>query len=116
MPFRTAHSIVGRAAASGGRPELSQMDSISLEIAGFAVSEAGFSEEDLRRALDPRGNVALRANTGGPAPEEVGRMIAERWASIAAEESLLEERRKRVDGAAEALLSQGRPGVKEHEG
>lgn len=43
-------------------------------------------------------------------------MIAERWASIAAEESLLGERRKRVDGAAEALLSQGRPGVKEHEG
>lgn len=116
MPFRTAHSIVGRAAASGGRPELSQMDSISQEIAGFAVSEAGFSEEDLRGALDPRGNVALRANTGGPAPEEVRRMIAERWASIAAEESLLAERKKQVDGAAEALLSQGRPGVKEHEG
>ena len=68
MPFRTAHRIVGRIAASGGRPGLAELDGIAREIAGFAASERGFSEADLERALDPKSNVALRANTGGPAP------------------------------------------------
>ena len=72
MPFRTAHSIVGRIAASGGRPDMAELDEIALEIAGFRASERGFSAADLERALDPKSNVALRANTGGPAPAETG--------------------------------------------
>ena len=68
MPFRTAHSIVGRIAASGRRPGMAELDEIALEMAGYRASERGFSEADLERALDPTSNVALRANTGGPAP------------------------------------------------
>jgi argininosuccinate lyase len=103
MPFRTAHRIVGRIAASGGRPTLGQLDEIALEIAGFPASERGFSETDLQRALDPRSNVALRANTGGPAPAETGRMIQERLERIAAGEERLNERRGRVERAMEEL-------------
>ena len=68
MPFRTAHSIVGRVAALGRRPDMGGLDTIAQEIAGFRASERGFSAADLERALDPKSNVRLRANTGGPAP------------------------------------------------
>ena len=106
MPFRTAHSIVGRIAASGERPSMAELDMIALEIAGFRASERGFSEADLERALDPKSNVALRSNTGGPAPAETARMIKDRWARIAVGEGRLAERRSRVDRAREELRSE----------
>ena len=75
MPFRTAHSIVGRVAALGRRPDMDGLDKIAQEITGFRASERGFSAADLEKALDPKSNVALRANTGGPAPAETERMV-----------------------------------------
>jgi argininosuccinate lyase len=99
MPFRTAHRIVGRIAASGIRPGLAELDEISREMAGFAASERGFSESDLTRALDPRSNIALRANTGGPAPAETERMVRDRLERIAAGEERLAQRRSRVERA-----------------
>lgn len=111
MPFRTAHSIVGRIAASGGRPTLVKIDDISREIAGFPVSEEGFSESDLERSLDPRSNIALRSNPGGPAPGETARMIEERMRMIAEEEAILAAMQARVDGAVEALRAMARSRV-----
>ncbi|MCX6677087.1 MAG: argininosuccinate lyase [Methanothrix sp.] len=99
MPFRTAHSIVGRIAASGSRPGLAELDDIALEMAGYRARERGFSAADLERALDPKSNVALRDNTGGPAPAETQRMIKDRWARIAAGEERLAGRRRRVERA-----------------
>jgi argininosuccinate lyase len=106
MPFRTAHSIVGRIAASGGSPTLAQLDEIARELAGFPASEHGFSETDLQRALDPRSNVALRKNTGGPAPAETGRMIEERLNGIEMGEERLKERRGLVESALEELRAE----------
>jgi argininosuccinate lyase len=99
MPFRTAHRIVGRIAASGSRPGLAELDEIALENAGYRASERGFSEADLERALDPRSNVALRANTGGPAPVETERMIRDRLGRIAKGEERLAQRRSLVEKA-----------------
>ncbi|MDD4652105.1 MAG: argininosuccinate lyase [Methanothrix sp.] len=99
MPFRTAHSIVGRIAASGIRPSLAELDGIALELAGFRASERGFSEADLARSLDPKSNVALRANTGGPAPAETERMVRDRLEKIAAGEERLARRRSRGEKA-----------------
>jgi argininosuccinate lyase len=106
MPFRTAHSIVGRIAASGSRPGMAELDAISLKIAGYRASERGFSVEDLERALDPKSNVALRANTGGPAPLETERMIKDRLERIAAGEARLVGRRSRVEKALEDLRTE----------
>jgi argininosuccinate lyase len=82
---------------------MAELDEIALELAGFAASVRGFSAADLERALDPKSNVALRANTGGPAPAETGRMIKDRLGRIAAGEERLAERRGRVDRALEEL-------------
>lgn len=103
MPFRTAHSIVGRIAANGRKPDLQELDATTQEMAGFRASERGFSAADLQRALDPGSNVALRANTGGPAPEETERMIGQRLKRIAAGEERLAQRRIRVEKARELL-------------
>lgn len=103
MPFRTAHSIVGRVAASGQRPDLADLDRIALEMAGYRVSERGFYAADLERALDPRSNVSLRANLGGPAPQETERMVRERLQRIACAEERLAERRGRVEQAIAEL-------------
>lgn len=103
MPFRTAHSVVGKVAALGRAPGMQELDQICLEIAGFRASERGFSEADLLRALDPKSNVALRSNTGGPAPEETGRMIKERQKMIAEAQERLAERRLRAEGAIQRL-------------
>jgi len=63
----------------------------------------GLFQADLERALDTRSNLALRANTGGPAPAETERMIKDRWARIAAGEERLAGRRSRVERAQEEL-------------
>lgn len=106
MPFRTAHSIVGRIAASGKMPGLADLDGIAQELAGFRASERGFSEEDLTRALDPKSNVALRANTGGPAPAETERMVRDRLGKIAAGEERLAGRRSRAEKALGKLQAE----------
>ena len=105
MPFRTAHSIVGRIAAGGGRPQLDDLDGIALEIAGFKASQKGFFQADLDRALDPRSNVAMRANAGGPAPQETERMIEEREKTIALAEARLAKRQERSLRALAELKS-----------
>jgi argininosuccinate lyase len=99
MPFRTAHRIVGRIAASGKRPNMTDLDKIALEIAGFRPSERGFCEEMLDLALDPRSNVALRSNTGGPAPSVCKLMIKRRSEQISRISERLAKRRKQVDTA-----------------
>jgi argininosuccinate lyase len=106
MPFRTAHSIVGRIAASGKMPGLADLDGIALELAGFRASERGFSEADLARALDPKSNVALRANTGGPAPAETERMVRDRLEKIASGEERLARWRSRAEKALGELKAQ----------
>lgn len=103
MPFRIAHLIVGRIAASGHKPNLPELDTIAMEFAGFRPSERGFSVEVLEKALDPRSNVALRSNTGGPAPTETKRMVSERITKLDEEKDRISLMRSRVDNALDAL-------------
>jgi argininosuccinate lyase len=103
MPFRTAHRIVGRIAASGERPSIAELDEIALEIAGFKASERGFSAEMLEKALDPKSNVALRDNIGGPAPAEGRRMVAERFKQISDGKERAAKRRKKAESALAGL-------------
>ena len=103
MPFRTAHSIVGRVAALGRRPDMRGLDAIAQEIAGFRASERGFSAADLERALDPKSNVALRANTGGPAPSETLRMVEVRRKMLSQHSQLVAEWKSKATRALREL-------------
>jgi argininosuccinate lyase len=105
MPFRTAHSIVGRIAALGRSPGMGELDEISLEMAGFRASERGFSDVDLEKALDPRSNVRLRANTGGPAPSETLRMIESRHKMLSQHSQLVAEWQNKATKALRELMA-----------
>lgn len=74
LPFRTAHSIVGRAVALGG-PTPANMDTAGREITGQDLSSRGLTPIDIKTALDPVRSVEGRKVTGGPSPDEVERQI-----------------------------------------
>jgi argininosuccinate lyase len=78
IPFRNAHQIVGALAAKREVPTIRDLDEVAERIAGFRPSERGFGKKELEAALDPKENVAVRSRIGGPAPEETGRMVADR--------------------------------------
>jgi argininosuccinate lyase len=103
MPFRTAHQIVGALAVKSETPTVRDLDDAAERIAGFLPSERGFGEVELKRALDPKENVALRSRTGGPAPAETRRMAADRKRRIEENERLVVEMRGRVDQALSSL-------------
>lgn len=103
IPFRNAHQIVGALAAKREVPTIRDLDEVAERIAGFRPSERGFGKKELEAALDPKENVAVRSRIGGPAPEETGRMVADRRKRIEENGCLIEEMKGRVDRALAAL-------------
>lgn len=104
IPFRTAHQIVGRIARLPGKPSLEDLDRIAMEVADLRLSQMGFTAEDLERALDVRTNVSMRSRPGGPAPEEVSRMLDARKKYMESASSRIAERRSSVDAAIKRLM------------
>jgi len=78
IPFRSAHKIVGKLALDGKySPSLEELDEVAMAVVGFKVSEY-LSEDDLKKAVDPKLIVESRSNVGGTSREEVERMLEER--------------------------------------
>jgi argininosuccinate lyase len=82
LPFRKAHQIVSRVGREAMRLQLSA-DQLSLDLLNQVAQEVigrrlQLSAEQLRQALDPLHFVTVRTLPGGPNPEVVKRMIAER--------------------------------------
>ena len=82
LSFRKSHKITGaivrylsnnNLTIENITPEI--IDKISLELGG---EEIHISAEDIAKALDPINFVNIRKVTGGPAPEEVERMLQNR--------------------------------------
>jgi argininosuccinate lyase len=82
LSFRTSHRIVSKVVAQALQQGL-RADEITLALVKEAAvsvigRELALSEEELHRALDPVHFVAIRTLPGGPNPNEVRRMIAQR--------------------------------------
>jgi argininosuccinate lyase len=73
VPFRKAHAIVGKLAASGKR-----LDALSNEEFRAAADTFG---EDVREVFDVRKALGRRSATGSPSPENISRQIA-RWREL----------------------------------
>ena len=80
--FAFAHKVVGRLAAicmDNDIPcesiDAKMIDDIAMELFNQKV---GFTDAEVKEALDPRENVQMRESMGGPAPKEVERMMKER--------------------------------------
>ena len=73
VPFREAHAIVGKLAASGKR--LSALSNDEFRAASNAFAE------DVREVFDVRKALQRRSATGTPSPENIARQIA-RWREL----------------------------------
>jgi argininosuccinate lyase len=73
VPFREAHAIVGKLAASGER-----LNALSDEE--FRAASNAFGE-DVREVFDVRRALRRRSATGSPSPENIERQIA-RWRQL----------------------------------
>jgi argininosuccinate lyase len=107
MSFRMAHNIVGltvRQAVDEGKSAMeltgAMLDVSSQELFGQPL---GLSEAALRGALDPWQNIVVRKVTGGPAPEEMARMLGNAAGRLKDAESRQEARRGAIKGAREEL-------------
>jgi argininosuccinate lyase len=113
LPFRTAHSIVGRAVKMGAL-DLATLEAAAQEVAGLSLCGQGLTAERVAAALDPAFSVAERKAIGGPAPSETTRAIAERRCLLAGDEAAAAARKEAVATAiAGLILEAGR--LTEHE-
>ena len=85
--FYFAHKVVGKLAAfamDNNYPceeiNAKMIDDIAMELFNRKV---GFTDAEVKEALDPAENVKMRKILGGPAPEEVERMRQERIKQVA---------------------------------
>lgn len=107
LPFRTAHSIVGRAVKKGG-VDISMLDSASREVTGESLSGRGLSEKEIELALDVEAAVALRKVPGGPSPMVVKSAIQDQVASLEKERDELEKKKTSYSESLAALIRDAR--------
>jgi argininosuccinate lyase (EC 4.3.2.1) len=67
LPFRTAHTIVGRAVRAG-RLDLDTLERAAQEVTTLSLVEKGLTRERIEGALAPRSAVNARDAVGGPSP------------------------------------------------
>lgn len=108
VPFRTAHKIVGNIVSKAIKNGMTTkdidskfLDSISIDVMG---SKLKIKDGKIKEALDPVESIKGKAVIGGPAPDEVGRMIKTRKKEISEKESRLNERVEKIETSKEGLL------------
>jgi argininosuccinate lyase len=109
LSFRQSHHIVGlvtRMAIEAGK----QANEITSEMVDTAARETigkplGLDEHTVKRALDPVENVRVRDIVGGPAPEEVRRMIEAGKDILVEDKHRLEQRKRKLEEGADRLRS-----------
>ncbi len=102
ISFRTAHQIVGTLARMNARPSLSAIDEIGLSITGRRLSDLGLDESVISTALDPISSIRIHAG-GGPAPDDVTRVIEVFLMKLQDDAISLDKRCERVEKAAQML-------------
>jgi argininosuccinate lyase len=107
LPFRTAHTIVGRAVRSGTL-DLAALEEAAGSIAGCSLVESGLTEKRIAAALDVRTVVEAKRAEGGPAPSAVQAALAERGRLLAQHRTELEALREGVTASKERLIAKAR--------
>ena len=107
LPFRTAHTIVGRAVREGNL-RLDTLEAAAKSVAGLSLVERGLTEKKVEKALDVRGSVAERAAAGGPAPIVVKQSIKERLELLEEDRVYLRSVEENLERARGELISTAR--------
>jgi argininosuccinate lyase len=108
IPFRTAHSIVGRAVQKGDLSPETLDDAVSEVAPGISLSSFGLTRQKIHDALDVSGSIALRKAPGGPAPSAVKTALADRRKLAGADTALVEVRLAKLTQAKVDLIGKAR--------
>ncbi len=108
LPFRTAHSIVGRAVQKGSL-SLDTLNGAAHEVApDISPALKGLTQKKIDEALDVSYSVALRKASGGPAPSAVKIAIGERRKMADADSALIDQRLAKLRQAKDDLIGKAR--------
>jgi argininosuccinate lyase len=77
LPFRTAHSIVGRAVREGNL-ELDTLEKVARELGSISLVGLGLTAEKVLEALSPHSAVTVRDAIGGPSPVAIRAALKDR--------------------------------------
>ena len=108
VPFRTAHSIVGRAVQKGSLT-LASLDAAADELqAGISFAGNGLTQEKIDEALSVDYSLRLRNAPGGPAPVATKGAVADRRKRIDVDSAMLDTRLAKLATAKEDLIAEAR--------
>ncbi len=107
LPFRTAHSIVGRAVQKGA-PDLPQLDEAAVELTGTSLSSRGLSASDIAASLDVEASLQEKRATGGPAKIAVTAALEDRKKQLDHDRELLEKKKEQLSASITALIRDAR--------
>jgi argininosuccinate lyase len=107
LPFRTAHTIVGRAVQKGDL-SLSTLEEAARETGGESLVEKGVTQKTIDEVLDVQYSVALRRATGGPAPFAVRIALEECKKHLDRDSASLDQALLKLSTAKEDLITKAR--------
>jgi len=107
LPFRTAHTIVGRAVQKGDLSLLT-LEAAALEAGGISLIGKGLTQQNIDEALDVQYSVALRRAPGGPAPFAVRIALEECRKHLDEDSALIDQRLLKISKAKKDLIAKAR--------
>lgn len=107
LPFRTCHSIVGRAVQKGIL-DREHLDEAAISITGSPLPSNSFRESDIRDALDVEKSIEQRKATGSPSSLSVRSALAARKMKLEDDQQRAEQRATVLKEAIDALIQDAR--------
>jgi argininosuccinate lyase len=107
LPFRTAHTIVGKAVRTG-KIDLPTLEKAAKESFGISLSKLGLTQKKVEAALDVRSMVDARTVIGGPAPATVKKALRGRKEELKRDRAETASLEAGLGEARENLLSEAR--------
>ena len=107
LPFRTAHTIVGRAVQRGSL-SLATLEAAAQEVGKISLKKKGLTQKKIDEVLDVNYSLAVRKIPGGPAPAVVKRAITERKKRVNADAAFTDKRLLQLKKSQEKLIAEAR--------
>ena len=107
FPFRTAHTLVGKA-IQNGTLDLPSLDSAAREMGIPPLSTTGITPSDVSDALDVRSSIDRRRAPGSPSPFAVKISISSRQKVLSEDSAMLDKRQTSYSDAIQRLIRDAR--------
>jgi len=108
LPFRTAHSIVGRAVQKGSL-SLETLEEAAKEVApDISLAGKGLTQEKINEALDVNYSLSIRRSPGGPSPFASKIAIGDCKKELDADSLFIDGTLAKLSKAKENLISDAR--------